>query len=313
MSAADPLTTVLERQGFLVLDGGLATELEELGCDLNDPLWSAKVLLEDPATIREAHRRFLEAGADCIATATYQASFPGLAGRGLSPPEIAEILRGAVRLAIAVRDEFWADETNHIGRVRPLVAASLGPYGAYLADGSEYRGAYDVGAGELYDFHAPRWEVLADTDADLIACETTPSEDETAVYCRLAAVSGRPTWISFQCVDECCIADGTPLETVASMCDDEPNVVAVGVNCTDPHLVVELIAAARLGTAKPVLVYPNSGEAWDADAKAWTGAAAPIDWGERALTWARAGAAGIGGCCRVRPADIASIRTALAA
>jgi len=317
-AAPDAIGRLLERQGFVVLDGGLGTELEALGCDLSDPLWSAKALFDDPERTREAHRRFLEAGADVIATATYQATFPGLREHGLEDRAIETLLRAAVELAIEVRDAFWADETNRaaerdgVGRARPLVAASIGPYGAYLADGSEYRGAYGLGLGDLYDFHAPRWEVLAGTDADVIACETTPSHDEVLAYCRLAAVSGRPTWISFQCADETHLADGTPLQAVAAICEDEPNVIAVGVNCVDPRLVGPLIEAVRRGTGKPLLVYPNSGETWDAESKAWRGAVAPTDWTERALQWARAGAAGIGGCCRVRPADIAAIRTALA-
>ena len=304
----DPIRACLESQGFLVLDGGLATELEALGCDLNDPLWSARALLGDREAVRSAHRRFLEAGADCIATATYQATFEGFAARGLDARETARLLRAAVEVAVSARDGFWADLSMPAGRLRPLVAASIGPYGAFLADGSEYRGDYGLSAAELYDFHAPRWEVLAETEADLLACETTPSLEETQAYCRLAAVSHRPTWISFQCRDGAHLADGTPLETAVSMCDDEPHVVAVGVNCIDPGFVSSLIAAARGATPKPILVYPNSGEAWDAEAKRWTGSASPVDWARRAAEWRSAGADGIGGCCRVGPAEITAIR-----
>jgi len=301
----------IARQNCLILDGGLATELETLGCDLDDPLWSAKALLERPGAIREVHRRYLEAGADCIATATYQATFEGLRARGLTDPEVKSLFRGAVAAAVEERDRFWTAAEDRTGRGRPLVAASIGPYGAFLADGSEYRGDYGIGPADLYDFHAPRWEVLAESDADLIACETTPSIEETAAYCRLAAVSGRPTWISFQCRDGRRIADGTPLAVAAAVCGEEPNVVAVGVNCTDPRFVSSLIEEARQATEKPILVYPNSGEIWDAAAKRWSGPPPPIDWGERAREWQRLGAAGIGGCCRVGPADIAAIRAAL--
>ncbi|WP_419934789.1 homocysteine S-methyltransferase [Candidatus Palauibacter sp.] len=305
----DPIRASLERQGFLVLDGGLATELEALGCDLNDPLWSARALLGDRAAVGAAHRRFLEAGADCIATATYQATFEGFGARGLDARETVRLLRAAVEVTVSARDGFWADLSMPAGRLRPLVAASIGPYGAFLADGSEYRGDYGLSAAELYDFHAPRWEVLAETEADLLACETTPSLEETQAYCRLAAVAHRPAWISFQCRDGAHLADGTPLETAVSLCDAEPHVVAVGVNCVDPGFASSLITAARGATSKPILVYPNSGEAWDAEAKRWTGPATPLDWARSAMEWRSEGADGVGGCCRVGPAAIAAIRS----
>ena len=308
----DPIRVVLERKGFLVLDGGLATELETLGCDLNDPLWSARALIDDPEAIRTAHRRFLEAGADCIATATYQATFEGFAARGLDASDTARLLGRAVEIAVSARDAFVAeraaDATEPADRPRPLVAASVGPYGAFLADGSEYRGDYGLSAAELYDFHARRWEVLAETRADVLACETTPSLEETQACCRLAAVSHHPTWISFQCRDGAHLADGTPLETAVALCEAEPHVVAVGVNCVDPRLVAPLIRTARRATGKPILVYPNSGEEWDAKAKRWTGPATPMDWARSATEWRREGADGVGGCCRVGPAGIAAIR-----
>jgi homocysteine S-methyltransferase len=311
----DPIRDFIEREGFLVIDGGLATELETLGCDLDDPLWSARALLDDPGAIRTAHRRFLEAGADCIATATYQATFEGFAARGLGAADTASLLERAVEIAVSARDEFAAARaggTEPPDRPRPLVAASVGPYGAFLADGSEYRGDYGLAAAELYDFHAPRWEVLAETRADVLACETTPSVEETRAYCRLAAVSHRPTWVSFQCRDGAHLADGTPVETAVALSDAEPHVVAVGVNCTDPGHTVSLIGAARRATGKPILVYPNSGEAWDAQAKRWTGLPNPADWARSAAEWLAAGADGIGGCCRVGPPGIAAIRQGIA-
>lgn len=305
----DPIRDFIERRGFLVLDGGLATELEALGCDLDDPLWSARVLIDEPETVRTAHRRFLEAGADCIATATYQATFEGFRARGLDASDTVRLLERAVRLAVSARDEFVAGRAvKPADRPRPLVAASIGPYGAFLADGSEYRGDYGLSAAELYDFHAPRWEVLAETEADVLACETTPSAEETRAYCRLAAVSHHPTWISFQCRDGAHLADGTLLEAAVAMCDAEPHVVAVGVNCTDPALTVSLIGAARRATGKPILVYPNSGETWDAGTKRWTGRANRMDWVRSAAEWRAAGADGIGGCCRVGPAEITALR-----
>lgn len=306
------LETILESHGVVVLDGGLATELEALGCDLDGPLWSARVLLDEPDLIRRACRRFLEAGADCVATATYQASFPGLAARGSSHDEIAALLTDAVDMIVAERDAFWSDAGNRGVRARPIVAASIGPYGASLADGSEYRGDYGLSAADLYDFHAGRWEVLAASAADVLACETTPSLEETVAYCRLAAVSARPTWISFQCRDEESIADGTPLEEAIAVASVEPHVVAVGINCTAPEHITPLIRIARRATDRPILVYPNSGETWEPRTRSWIGRPTPTDWAARAAEWRAAGASGIGGCCRVRPADIAVIRAALA-
>ncbi len=301
----------------MVVDGGLATELEAQGCDLSDELWSARALLDDPDAIRTAHRRYLEAGADCIATATYQATFEAFAARGLDRAATARLMRGSVDLALSARDEFLGGvaarpavrpERPGPARSPPLVAASIGPYGAFLADGSEYTGDYGLSAADLYDFHAPRWEVLAGTEADVLACETTPSVEETRAYCRLAAVSHRPTWVSFQCRDGAHLADGTPLETAVALCDAEPHVVAVGVNCTDPDVTVSLIQAARRATGKPILVYPNSGETWDAAAKRWTGPASPLDWARCSVEWRAAGADGVGGCCRVGPPAIEAIR-----
>ena len=321
----DPIRAFLERAGFLVLDGGLATELERLGCDLSGELWSARALVDAPGTIRAVHRRYLEAGADCIATATYQATFDGFAALGLDAQATARLLRDAVGLAVAARAEFLegapapgsrppssGPPRSRPPRSRPptLIAASIGPYGAFLADGSEYRGDDGLSAADLYDFHAPRWEVLSETEADILACETTPSLRETQAYCRLAAVSHRATWISFQCRDRGHLADGTPLEAAIALCDAEPHVVAVGVNCTDPRLTSSLIEAARRATRKPLLVYPNYGESWDAEARRWTGSTNPVDWGRSAAEWRSAGADGAGGCCRVGPAEIAAIRAA---
>ena len=305
----DPIRASLERQGFLVLDGGLATELEALGCDLNDPLWSARALLGDREAVRTAHRRFLEAGADCIATATYQATFEGFGARGLDARETVRLLRAAVEVAVSARDGFWADLSMPAGRLRPLVAASIGPYGAFLADGSEYRGDYGLSAAELYDFHAPRWEILAETEADLLACETTPSLEETRAYCRLAAVAHRPAWISFQCRDGAHLADGTPAR-------DRRLPVRRGtprrrrgreLRRSGLRFLPHNGGAGGDLEADPRL--PQLREAWDAEAKRWTGPATPLDWARSAMEWRSEGADGVGGCCRVGPAAIAAIRS----
>ena len=181
----NPLERFLAARPVMVLDGALATELERRGADLFDPLWSAKVLIEMPDIIRAVHLDYFLAGADVATTATYQATFEGFARRGLGHAHAAHMMRRAVELAIEARDDFWTDPRRVPGRLRPLVAASIGPYGAFLADGSEYRGRYPVSDEELSNFHRPRLEVLAATGADLIACETIPCLREALVLARL--------------------------------------------------------------------------------------------------------------------------------
>lgn len=305
----------LSRQGFILLDGGLATELECRGHDLNDPLWSAKVLLEDPGAIVAAHLAYLEAGADCITTATYQATSQGLAARGIDTARADRILLGAVELAVEARDLFHAGEPDRPGRpahLRPLVAASIGPYGAFLADGSEYRGDYGVGVGVLADFHRRRMHLLAESPADILACETLPSLAEARVLAALAAETrAKPAWFSFTCRDEGRLSDGTPIGEVAGWAEETAGVTAVGVNCIEAASVPALIGALRAGTGKPVVVYPNAGGTWDAETKCWGRAEEVPDWGEACRRWIAAGAAGVGGCCRVGPEDIRSMRAAL--
>lgn len=321
----------LEGRGCLLLDGGLASELERAGHDLNDPLWSARVLLEDPAAVEGVHRAFLEAGADCITTATYQATFQGLAARGLTAPEAERMFLGAVELAIRTRNRFRAAST----RPRPLVAASIGPYGAYLADGSEYHGDYGLDRTALADFHRRRWEVLARSGADVLLCETIPTLVEARALAALAregvapagvdaapaGVTGvpageaaaAPVWFSFTCRDEGHLRDGTPVAEVAVWAEECDVVAAVGVNCTAPRFLPGLIAALAAGTGKPILAYPNAGGDWDAAAKRWGRAEAAADWGDACRAWIAAGAAGVGGCCRVGPEGIRQMRAAIRA
>ena len=270
---SSPFSPFLAGGGPVVLDGGLATELERAGHSLDDPLWSARVLLDDPGAIEAVHRAYLAAGADCILTATYQATIPGLAARGLSVAEVEEVLREAVRLAVRARRDFWAEPGARQGRLRPIVGASVGPYGAFLADGSEYRGRYGVGRRALTRFHRRRWEILAASDADLLACETIPSLDEAEVLAELAgAADGKPAWLSFSCRDERSLCDGTPVGVAAALADAAPGVFAVGVNCVDPALAPALVAAIAAETDKPVVAYPNAGGVYDAASRSWSDA-----------------------------------------
>jgi len=296
----------------MMLDGGLATTLEAHGCDLNDALWSAKTLVETPELIKAVHREFLDGGADCIATVSYQATVAGFIAYGYSMAEARSLIRLAAEIACEARDDFWGDQQVSDGRLSPLVAASIGPYGAYLADGSEYVGDYALDEDGLYDFHAERWRLLADTDVDLMACETIPSLPEARALVRLIdETEGCWAWVSFTCRDGQSISDGTPIVEVAQICDVPARVVAVGVNCVSPSLVPTLVKEIRRGTQKPIVVYPNSGERYDAEAKVWTGLAEPGGWDLDG--WKAAGAELFGGCCRVSPQAIRTMRNRLEA
>lgn len=294
----------------LVLDGGLATELEARGHDITTALWSAQLLHSDPQAILEAHLAFLEAGADIIISASYQASREGFMTLGLSAFAADQLIVSSVNLAIEARKRFLARHRKH--PFTPLVAASVGPYGATLHDGAEYRGDYDLNEAALEEFHTRRLQLLDDAGADILACETIPNHLEAQVLNRLLRMLETPAWVSFSCRDERHISDGTPLRDMAALFAGNPRVLALGINCTDPQLITPLIGELRAGApSKAVVVYPNSGEHWMAEDRQWHGAASGMDHGHAACAWREAGARVVGGCCRVTPAQIAEIRAAL--
>lgn len=299
-----PFDEVLEREGLVVLDGGLGTELGRRGADLRDPLWSARVLLESPELVRDVHAAYFAAGADVAISASYQASFAGLARRGLDRDAAASLLRRSVELARdAARD----------APGERLVAASVGPYGAFLGNGAEYRGDYDIGEAELREFHLPRLESLAEAQPDVFAVETIPSIAEArALVGALARVPDIPAWMSFSCRDGAHICDGTPFEHAVDAAASAPSVVAIGVNCTSPLHITALVEIAAARTDRPVVCYPNRGAFWNPLRKQWVDPprqdARPS---LRPLEWRDAGARLIGGCCGTTPEDISSIAIAL--
>jgi homocysteine S-methyltransferase len=279
---------------------------------LNDALWSARILLEDPDLIRQVHYDYLVAGADVLTTASYQATFEGFARRGLGRGQAAELMQLSVQLALEARDAFWAAPQNRAGRERPLVAASVGPYGAYLADGSEYRGDYGLTVADLMAFHRPRLEVLAASGADLLACETIPCRGEAeALVALLPEFPTMGTWLAFSCRSGNEVSDGGPFSECAALANDSGQVVAVGVNCTAPRYIEELLHTAGSVTDAPLLCYPNSGEAWDPLHNCWIGSTGVTDFHMPAQRWYAAGARLIGGCCRTTPGDIRDMREAL--
>ena len=304
----NPIASILDRFPALVIDGALATELEQRGFDLKDDLWSAKILLEQPEAIKQLHYDYFKAGADCAITASYQATIEGFMKRGLNEENAIDLIKKSVRLAIEARDEFWAEEANRAGRLKPFVAASIGPYGAYLADGSEYRGNYGLTEEELMDFHRPRMRALIEAGAELLACETIPSPLEARALVRLLGeFEGVSAWISFSCRDEAHVCEGEKLEECIRQIEASPQVTAVGINCTSPKFIPSLIREARSATDKPILVYPNSGESYSAEKNDWNGDPVYESFGEEARTWYEAGARLIGGCCRTSPQDIKTI------
>ena len=303
----NPITPFIERQGALVLDGGLATELEQRGADLSDALWSARLLADDPALIRQVHLDYYWAWADCCTSASYQASVPGFVARGMSPDAARALILRSVTLAVEARDAFWA-AGPHRQRLRPLVAASVGPYGAYRADGSEYRGDYDLDEAGLLAFHRERWALLVASGADLLACETIPSFAEARVLADLLAQTpGAWAWFSFTGRDGAHISDGTPIAECAAYLAGRSGVAAVGINCTPPRLIPDLIRAIAAVTDTPIIVYPTSGESYDPLAKRWRGESVPAEFGTFSREWRKLGAALIGGCCRTTPAHIRQI------
>lgn len=289
----------------LVIDGGMATQLAERGFDLTDHLWSARLLADAPEAIEAVHLEYFEAGADVAITASYQASYEGFAERGLTPDETTRLLRRSVALARSAREIYRA---RHPGAAGPaLVAASVGPYGAIRHDGSEYRGDYGLREDELVDFHRARFAVLAGAGPDLLACETIPSLLEARALVRLLREHPESrAWISFSCRDSAHTSAGDAIADCAALLDAEPQVVAMGVNCVAPELVASLVREFASASRKPILVYPNSGEQWNAERRCWEGTASHFT--VHVPDWLSAGASWIGGCCRTTPDDIRRVR-----
>lgn len=306
MSQNNPLTALLETQPFVVLDGAMATELEARGCNLADSLWSAKVLMENPALIRDVHLDYFRAGAQVAITASYQATPDGFAARGLDEAQSRALIGKSVELARKAR-EAYLSENPQAGAL--LVAGSVGPYGAYLADGSEYRGDYVRSAEVFAAFHRPRVEALLDAGADLLACETLPSFAEIKALADLLVAYPRArAWFSFTLRDSEHLSDTTPLREVVSVLANYPQIVALGINCIALENTTAALQHLQSLTALPLVVYPNSGEHYDAVSKTWH------HHGEACETlagylpqWLAAGAKLIGGCCRTTPKDIAEL------
>ncbi|MDH4048560.1 MAG: homocysteine S-methyltransferase [Gammaproteobacteria bacterium] len=311
MPGTNPFSDALKKAAPIILDGGLATELEAQGAKLHESLWSAAHLHSDPEAIVKAHLAYLEAGASCIISASYQATRKGLMTLGISADEADALIVRSVGLAQEARDRFVA--ANPQAQQQILIAASIGPYGAALHDGSEYVGAYGVSKAALREFHEQRLHLLDASGADVLACETIPDFQEIVVLCELLRTVTTPAWVSFSCADGQHISDGTAISDCAALFIDHPKVLALGVNCTPPQYIPALIGELKAAaTDKAIIVYPNSGERYEAETNTWHGTSTPVECALAAQEWLRAGAKIIGGCCRMGPKHIRQMHERIA-
>lgn len=290
----------------IIIDGALASELQRRGCDLNDSLWSAKVLIEQPDLIRQVHYDYFKAGADCATTASYQASPLGFAKKGISLDESIKLIKKSVELAQQAKEQYL----TQIGKNKPLfIAGSVGPYGAYLADGSEYTGNYQLSEEEFIEFHQIRIQALIDAKADILACETLPNFAEIkAIVKVLKQYPTMTAWFSFTLKDANHLSDGTPLKEVIDYLNNVDQVVSVGINCIALEEVTAALTVLQTLTRKPLIVYPNSGEQYDPTTKQWhKNHQHNCTFKNQLPTWLKLGAKLIGGCCQTTPKDIAEI------
>lgn len=289
----------------MVLDGGLSNVLETMGCNLEHPLWTALLIQTNPELIIKAHMAYLEAGATCITSSGYQASIEGYLRLGQSKANAERFILKSLELCLKARQQFLDKAQNS-----PIVyvAASMGPYGAYLADGSEYTGAYNISDEDLQRFHKSRIDLLQPSNADFFAFETIPSLQELRVLSKLLNASSKPSWVSFSCKDETYLNDGHKISEAVTLIANHPAVFAIGVNCTAPKYITEIIGTLKKHAPdKSIIVYPNSGEVYHVKSKSWFGVSDPKAFEKMALEWNEKGADIIGGCCRIGPEHISRI------
>ncbi len=297
----------LDVRGLHVLDGAMATELERKGFNLAGPLWSAHVLESSPETIAAVHREYLEAGADCLLTASYQVSTEGFEQIGFDPQRAGDAAANALRASVALAERVRSEYQTRSPR-RVWIAASLGPYGAMLHNGAEYHGNYDCSFEQLVGFHGRRIVVLAPTNADFLAFESIPSlEEARAILTALQPYPELAAYLSFTCRDGMHVSHGETLRACAELLDIQPQVIGMGVNCTAPELIGSLIGELAKITSKPIIAYPNSGEQWDAAHRCWRGDGQIQAFGKLAERWRSAGAQWIGGCCRTGPEHVRAV------
>lgn len=299
---------LLEKQDIIILDGALGTELERQGYDVSGRLWSAKYLLENPQIIQDLHEDYVRAGSNIITTSSYQASIPAFVEAGLSLDKADDLLKETVFLAQAAVKNVWQGlSLDEQQRSYPLIAGSVGPYAAFLADGSEYTGAYHLSEKEFKDFHRPRIQALLDAGCDLLALETIPNGAETKALVHLLSEEFPQVevYLSFTAQTVSAISDGTLIEEVGRLAQSSPQVLAVGFNCTAPHLIAPLLEKLKQVCDKPLLAYPNSGEIYNVATNTWQdNPEQQLYLTDYSQLWKKQGVQLFGGCCRTRPEDI---------
>ena len=303
---------LLEKRKIIILDGALGTELESQGYDVSGKLWSAQYLLDQPQIIQNVHESYVRAGSDFITTSSYQASIPAFIEAGLTPEKGYNLLKETVFLAQKAIENVWTGLSPEEQKQRPcpLVAGSVGPYAAYLANGSEYTGGYQLSEEEFRDFHRPRIQALLEAGSDLLAIETIPNGAEAAAILRLLAEEfpQAEAYLSFVAQSENAISDGTKIEELGNLAQESPQVLAVGFNCTAPHLIASLLGELGKVCNKPFLTYPNSGETYNGLTKTWhDDPEQELSLLENSKLWQNQGVRLFGGCCRTRPEDIAQL------
>ncbi|SFG32967.1 homocysteine S-methyltransferase [Sporolactobacillus nakayamae] len=307
----DSIRNLINQYKPIILDGAMATEIEKQGITIDSELWSATVIHDHPECIKKVHLDYFKAGADVATTNTYQATLPGFQQSGYTELEAKRFIKEAVSIAIQARSEFWEGLSAKQKQARPypLVAGSVGPYGAYLADGSEYTGDYSLNEAGYRMFHHSRMSLLKEAGADLFAFETMPNFNETKVLADLLKneFPGDEAWLSFSLADEAHLCDGTPLANAAAYFNSFDQIAAIGVNCVAMNRVGPAVKTIRQVTDKPVVVYPNSGERYNPMTKRWEASKMQESYGSASKAWFKAGASLIGGCCRTSPENIREI------
>lgn len=292
------LEKILKENRIMVIDGSMSTALEALGADNSSKLWTAAALVDNPDLVKQVHLDYFRAGADCGITCSYQATIPGLMEHGYSREEAERLIADSVRLFKEARDEWWESEGRDSGRPYPLCLAGIGPYGAYLADGSEYKGNYGVSDEVIYDFHRRRLEIIKEAGADIMLIETMPSLSEVKIASGICEELGADYWVSFSCRDGFSICEGDRISDCAkALSEGHPHLKMIGVNCSKPEYIESLIRELKSATDLPVGVYPNSGLIYDPETKTWNKAEGQLDFGEYAFKYMMAGADAVGGCC----------------
>jgi homocysteine S-methyltransferase len=300
---------ILNEYPFIILDGGFATELEKMGFDLKDRLWSAKIIAEDPGAVRDVHLSYLNAGADCIITSSYQATVPGFISAGYSRSDAVALIGKSVRIASEAVKMFHESSPDMSKRPEPFIAASAGCYGSFLADGSEYRGDYHLDVNGYKNFHRERVEILAGAGAEIIAFETFPCIEEAAAVAELMdEFSNLSYWIVFTIKDSLSTSHGDSFKDCIELLQGRKNLAAYGVNCSPPEFISPLLDSLDGKFRKRFVVYPNSGEHYYTDCSCWRDDPSVSDYRSLAEEWYKRGARLIGGCCRTNPSDIAKVK-----